>query len=624
MTSTGEYGFEDAARRVGRADLGLGEQLGRGGQGTVYRVTSLAGLVYKEYRPEVLPDLDAAALAAMVDLRAGARALSAEAQWLGETSAWPTAVVENAGSACGFLMPEVPDRFRFDYRGLRSAAERRLANFEYLLNADAYVAGVGIAVSDRDRIALLHDLAATLVRLHRMGIAVGDLSPKNLLFTTSPRAECHLIDCDAMRLDGASVLPQAETPDWQLPAAEERATAAGDAYKFALLAIRLFARSQTTTDPSELTLISPALGALARQGLDPNPALRPSPAQWAEELAPVLAVASTETAQLTNFAAGLPPWYSPGSSGIPGAPVGTATGMTTATANPKNGGIIAAAVSAAVLILIVVLALSNSHQAAPTPGPVYSSDSYDPNTTYTDPYTDPVTTTEAPTQDPEAAATVGSCFYDDGSGTTSDLVATDCATGAFEVVKIVNGSTDLTGCDGVSDEDEAVSAPSDDLVLCLSYQNDGGTAYHATQGQCVYGQSGSGSEWDTEDCQTGNFKVLAVYRGTTDSGKCKSLGDYDYSEYYTETDSSLDVLLCLSMNYPDAAGDASQNECLSKSGTDSHPTFTNTGSCSNSNVYVTGRTNTYDDPSFCGNDGATWWENSDFPTLAYTVCWAYR
>ena len=653
MTSTGEYGSDGSARTVRRADLGLGEQLGRGGQGTVYRVTSRIGLVYKEYRPEVLPELDAGALAAMVDLRRGARADAADARWLDEATAWPSALVEDEGATRGFLMPAVPDRFRFDYRGLTSAADRRLANFEYLLNEDAYVGGVGLAVSDRDRIALLHDLAGTLIRLHRMGIAVGDLSPKNLLFTTSPRAECFLIDCDGMRLAGASVLPQAETPDWRLPGAEERATAAGDAYKFALLAVRLFARSQTTADPSDLALISAELGDLARRGLDPDPAVRPTPLQWADRLAPVLAVASTETTQVRNFVeegstrritaegsrgwqpgqsagaggtAGLPPWYTSGSSGIPGAPTNTATTPGAATAKPKNAGFIAAAVSAAVLILIVVLALGNSHSDAPAATPVSSSDSYDPGTTdpYTDPYTDPVTTTEAPTQDPEAAATVGSCFDDYGSGTTPDLVAADCTTGAFSVVKVVDGSTDLNSCDGVADEDEAVSSASDDLVLCLSYQNGGGTAYHATQGQCVYGQSGSGTEWDTEDCQTGNFKVLAVYRGTTDSGKCDSLSGDDYSEYYTESDSTLDVLLCLSMNYPDAAGDATQNECLSKSGTDSHPTFTNTGSCSNANVYVTGRTSKYDDPGFCGNDGATWWENSDFPSLAYTVCWAYR
>ena len=85
-----------------------------------------------------------------------------------------------------------------------------------------------------------------------MGIAVGDVSPKNLLFTLAPRPECFLIDSDAMRLRGASVLPQAETPDWQVPPGEERGTAASDVYKLGLLAVRLFARDQTTADPATI------------------------------------------------------------------------------------------------------------------------------------------------------------------------------------------------------------------------------------------------------------------------------------------------------------------------------------------------------------------------------------
>lgn len=665
-------------RTVRRTDLVLGDQLGRGGQGTVHRVergpaaastfavpaAPAPGIdgweaVYKEYRPEVLPDLDPAALAAMVALQAAADAETGDARWLATTTAWPSAVVEESGAARGFLMRSVPDRFHFELRGLKSSGERRLANFEYLLNDDAYIGGVGLQVSDRDRIMLLHDLAGTLIRLHGMGIAVGDLSPKNLLFTTDPRPECFLIDCDAMRVRGASVLPQAETPDWQLPAGEERATAAGDAYKFALLAVRLFARSQTTLDPSALALTSSVLGDLAREGLSADPAARPDLERWADGLSPVIAIASTQATQITNLAAGsptlrftiggnnggqsqqstapsgvggstpLPPWYSPGSTGLPGQPgSGGGVGTTTGTpATPKNTGILAAAVAAGVLILIVVLALNNQSGNTPTPSPTTSSSdySYDPYTTYTDPAPDPVTTSDSPTQDAMAQASVGDCFYDEGTSTTPDLVSTDCTTGAFEVVKVNDSTTDLSSCDGVTDEDEAVSSSADDLVLCLSYQNSGGDAFHAAQGDCVYGQSSTGSEWDVESCETGNFKVLATYRGTTDSSKCKNWPNYDEYRYYTvDSDSSMDVLLCLSMNYPDAVGNATQNECLEKGGTTTSPTFTNTGSCSTSNVYVTGRTSTYDDPSFCGNDGATWWENSDYPNLAYTVCWAWR
>ncbi|MFJ1790633.1 hypothetical protein [Kitasatospora griseola] len=277
---------------VDRGALVLDGRLGQGGQGVVHRVANLRinraaadggwDVVYKEYAPALLPDLDAAALTGMVDLLGELD--GDEGRWLCEKTAWPAAVVRTEGEVSGFLMRAAPDRFRFDFRSLSGAGSgtRRLANLEFLLNDDAYTAGIGLTVGERDRLLLLADLAETLDRLHRIGIGVGDLSPKNLLLATTGPPECFLIDCDAMRLRGASVLPQAETPDWQLPAGEEKATPAGDVRKLALLAVRLTARDQVTTDPAALTALSPELGDLARRSLDAVPTRRPSPAEWAE------------------------------------------------------------------------------------------------------------------------------------------------------------------------------------------------------------------------------------------------------------------------------------------------------------------------------------------------------
>uniref|UniRef100_UPI002F91BCAE hypothetical protein n=1 Tax=Kitasatospora sp. NBC_01519 TaxID=2903576 RepID=UPI002F91BCAE len=74
------------------------------------------------------------------------------------------------------------------------------------------------------------------------------------------------------------------------------------------------------------------------------------------------------------------------------------------------------------------------------------------------------------------------------------------------------------------------------------------------------------------------------------------------------------------MVFPDDAGYATVRECLSKSGS----TFTNVGSCDRSNVYVTGRTSTPNQPSFCGQDASTYWRSNEFPDLGYTVCWRWR
>ncbi|MFQ6198643.1 DUF4189 domain-containing protein [Streptomyces sp. NPDC000405] len=299
----------DRSHPIDHGSLDLGQPLGQGGQGTVYpvnnkRINQSDGggwdVVYKEYDTAVLPGLEGSALQALVDLLGELD--EPEGRWLCEKTAWPAVVVQRQACTSGFLMRAAPDRFHFEFRTLSgsTAGIRRLANLEYLLNDDSYVAGVGLVISDRDRLLLLADLATTLAQLHRIGIAVGDLSPKNLLFTTDPKPECFLIDCDAMRLRGATVLPQAETPDWQLPEGEEKATCVGDAYKLGLLAIRLFARDQTATDPADLAATSPVLARLAHASLDRDTAQRPTPTRWAEECVTVSATASWRASSAGN------------------------------------------------------------------------------------------------------------------------------------------------------------------------------------------------------------------------------------------------------------------------------------------------------------------------------------
>jgi len=113
----------------------------------------------------------------------------------------------------------------------------------------------------------------------------------------------------------------------------------------------------------------------------------------------------------------------------------------------------------------------------------------------------------------------------------------------------------MNSCNGVGDVSQSVSSPSDNRVVCLSYQANG-TAYWSKPGQCVYGLNSSGEAWDVEDCQTGNFKVVARYAQTTDKSRCPAWPQSDEDYTYDNSDSGLQVLLCLSMNYPDALGHA--------------------------------------------------------------------
>jgi hypothetical protein len=90
-----------------------------------------------------------------------------------------------------------------------------------------------------------------------------------------------------MRLDGESVLAQAETPEWQVPVldgeqpAEELATPATDAYKFGLLVVRIFAGDQQVRDPAAAgSRLRGELRRLAGRSLSTDPDERPLPERW--------------------------------------------------------------------------------------------------------------------------------------------------------------------------------------------------------------------------------------------------------------------------------------------------------------------------------------------------------
>lgn len=190
-------------------------------------------LLYKEYDQSARAGLDPDALDEMAQY---APQLTSGRGGLGGRLAWPLVTVERNGAVSGFLMRRAPQQFVVQLH-LLNGATQKLAEAQLLLNDEQYLAARGLPVHDRWRLQFLRDTADTLAKLHRRGIAVGDLSPKNLLASFSTRPCCFFLDCDSMRMVGRSALPQVETTGWESvptdPAAALRGTgAAGDGRRF--------------------------------------------------------------------------------------------------------------------------------------------------------------------------------------------------------------------------------------------------------------------------------------------------------------------------------------------------------------------------------------------------------
>ena len=139
----------------------------------------------------------------------------------------------------------------------------------------------GINIDDVQRYTLLREVASGLAFLHKHGVCVGDISPKNLLFSLTPQEAVYFIDCDAVRINGVSALQQMETPGWEAPAGEELATIYSDAYKLGLLALRLLAGDQDTANLQHLPSTTPASARqIITDTLTNAPQRRPLPEAW--------------------------------------------------------------------------------------------------------------------------------------------------------------------------------------------------------------------------------------------------------------------------------------------------------------------------------------------------------
>lgn len=285
------------AQKVDVSQIGALDKLGQGGQGIVYRAPSVhstyaRSMVYKAYRPATLASLDVDALAALPEfLEAlpysdGARLIS--------LTAWPCVTVCDGGKTVGFLMPSIPEEFFTEIWTNKPTPSTVMAEFQHLLN-DPHILAMrfkGSAITERQRLELLHQLALALAFLHERGVVIGDISPKNVLYSLSPSPAAYFIDCDAMRVNGVSPSAQVETPGWAVPRGEEKATVYSDRYKLGLMALRLLVGDQETKDVKRLPGYVPEdLRSVIKDTLSNEPQDRPELLAWDAALKQAIASA---------------------------------------------------------------------------------------------------------------------------------------------------------------------------------------------------------------------------------------------------------------------------------------------------------------------------------------------
>ncbi|GAA1071684.1 hypothetical protein [Tsukamurella spumae] len=489
-----ESANQSGARTLERNRLGQLTKLAAGGQGTTYQAPRVHlgfadNVVYKEYKPDVLRGLNVPQLVSLPQFlldQPGAIALR-----LVTLCAWPCAVVEDQGRVTGFVMPLIPERFFIDMTTVRGA-QRRTAEFQHLLNSAEYLAQRGISITESDIYRLIAAVADALTFLHSLGIAVGDMSPKNLMFTVQPEPAVYFIDTDAMRVRGNSVADQVESPGWSVPNGEELGTAFSDRYKLGLLALRLLCGDHDVSDPGRLPADVPAdIAGLIQRSLSVTPTARPAPSDWipransaAENARPAKAAAPptvkvATTVRPSGLAAAQPgsPHRAPASPAAPAPARPTANPAQAKPTRVSSGvvwGIICAVALAAIIVVIVVQSTGSSSSSAVT------TTRYPTPTTadYTYPTTAPTTATTTTTT-PRTARNVPSYATTCPSGNYAVNSVTTCgfASNVFlamnrsELPKLYLGITSPARADRTFDMLCRYYDTTSNLVLCSGGDN---------------------------------------------------------------------------------------------------------------------------------------------------------
>lgn len=319
---------------VEKSALGPMTKIGRGGQATVFRLSSpppirdAAGqYVFKRYHKDILAESGLSLANTMPQLILHPDSMSEEEQkFVRRYTVWPQGLVLENGSAQGILMKLIPDHFFFDMEfGGVGPSERNLLELQYLMAPESKKPERAIpAATAKDRLYLILEVLRIVNFLHGKELIIGDFSPKNLVVsnpakgvaTSGRKFSPKFLDVDAFRFSaGVPPIQQMHTPNWFPPevraaavlteqltsqgasqsdisrarGAMGRQTKQSDIFKMGLLALRLL---HIPRDPNEddtqsvyvsktatanlERLVNPQRTRLLQSMLDTDPASRPT------------------------------------------------------------------------------------------------------------------------------------------------------------------------------------------------------------------------------------------------------------------------------------------------------------------------------------------------------------
>jgi hypothetical protein len=294
--------------------LSVGELLGDGGEGEVFEIQNQTDNVLKIFKDVVRPELNELGLQQTIDLLS-TMAMSDQV-FVRERSVWPHTLVQDKGMFVGFVMPLLSGEY-FCRHGQLGNPLDGMSDWNKLTFRRAWISNPnlesdcpalwfpeGTATDSLDDLQkesrqtllrLLLDLAELFEVLHRYKIVVGDVSGRNILWSSASGDKVMLIDCDGCRRESSVGVTRAkQSPDWFDPTLESRdpTTIDSDLFKLATALYRgYFADGIGTPAKNPIPLsdsVDEEFQFMALRGVGPSN--RPTASEWVSFLHRVISV----------------------------------------------------------------------------------------------------------------------------------------------------------------------------------------------------------------------------------------------------------------------------------------------------------------------------------------------